>query len=83
MIRAMTPETIIHLITTYKSEFRLGLLEWDSSIGMTYDDNPKSEKSQAYDLGRTLGEAMNVYTGDYCDHIYDSYCDKCGIDLGE
>lgn len=35
--------------------FLLGLTECRGSVGMTYDDNPFSHRSLAYDRGRSLG----------------------------
>lgn len=75
----MKPNDVVRIISEYPKEFILGLLEWESDFGMTYDDNPESDRSCSYDLGRAMGIALEYPTGDYCDHIYDSYCDKCGI----
>ena len=36
--------------------YNLGAAECDSSFGRTYDDDPGSDLSTAYDLGRTHGE---------------------------
>lgn len=36
--------------------YRLGISEAHSSLGMTYDDDPESPRSVAYDLGRNRGE---------------------------
>jgi len=76
---------IIHdTITHYRNEFVLGLMEWRSGVGMTFGDDPESGASMAYDLGRSLGEALSLpWDEAYCDHIYDSYCVKCGIDSDE
>ena len=38
--------------------FELGLKEHNSDIAVTYDNDPFSDKSVAYDLGRALGEAL-------------------------
>lgn len=35
-------------------EFLLGFREGKGTIGMTYDDDPESPRSRAYDLGRTI-----------------------------
>jgi hypothetical protein len=35
-------------------EFRLGFAEAHSDMGMTYDDDPESNRSVAYDTGRDL-----------------------------
>lgn len=40
--------------------FRLGLAEADGDVGMTYDGNPESPRSIAYDVGRTLGRNVLV-----------------------
>lgn len=36
--------------------FHLGFTESDGDVGMTYDGDPESPRSQAYDMGRTVGE---------------------------
>jgi hypothetical protein len=36
--------------------YRLGIKEAHHSFGMTYDDDPWSPRSVAYDLGRNRGE---------------------------
>lgn len=36
--------------------WRLGYDESASDVGRTYDDHPESERSVAYDQGRTAGE---------------------------
>jgi len=38
----------------YPSIFDLGYLEGDGCFGMTYDNNPNSLRSIAYDLGRDV-----------------------------
>ena len=35
--------------------FLLGLVECRGDVGMTYDGNPGSPRSRAYDRGRALG----------------------------
>ena len=82
-MKTLTAPRICELITAHRMEFMLGLLEWNLGVGTTYDDDPESNRSQAYDLGRTLGEALSLSTDEYCDHIYDSYCPNCGIDSAE
>lgn len=42
--------------------WQLGYEERDSAFGMTYDDNPESPRSRAYDEGRTVGEREGTYT---------------------
>lgn len=37
------------------SAFALGLDEAADDVGMTYDDDPDSLRSRAYDFGRTIG----------------------------
>lgn len=37
-------------------EHSLGVAEAHSAFGMTYDDDPESPRSRAYDLGRNYGE---------------------------
>lgn len=46
------------LIHRYSEEFLLGYAEARSDMGMTYDDDPWSDRSRAYDLGRTLGRGL-------------------------
>lgn len=41
----------------------LGFLESAGCIGMTYDDDPESPRSVAYDEGRTAGEHSWPYRG--------------------
>lgn len=36
--------------------WQLGYDEADSDVGRTFDDHPESERSRAYDLGRTAAE---------------------------
>lgn len=80
----LTPTSIHDMISHYRYEFVLGLMEWGSGVGMTFGDDPESEASTAYDLGRSLGEALNLPIDEtHCDHIYDSYCGKCGLDSDE
>lgn len=40
------------------SAFAAGVLEAGGDAGITYDDNPDSELSQAYDQGRNAGENL-------------------------
>ena len=39
--------------------FLMGLREATGDFGMTYDDDPESPRSVAYDMGRNLGEWLN------------------------
>lgn len=82
-MRTLTAPSIHQLITANSNEFILGLLEWNHGVGATYDDDPESDRSMAYDLGRTLAEALSLPIDEYCDHIYESYCPKCGLDSDE
>ena len=40
---------------TMEQAFRLGWEEADGEVGTTYDDDPTSPRSEAYDCGRTVG----------------------------
>ena len=40
--------------------WRLGFLEADGSVGITYDGDPESPRSVAYDEGRTAWEEVNA-----------------------
>ena len=40
--------------------YALGFSEADGAIGMTYDGDPESDRSRAYDRGRTDGEAAGI-----------------------
>lgn len=48
------------IIARHPNEFMLGFVEGLGACGTTYDDDPYSPRSQAYDLGRTLGELYDV-----------------------
>lgn len=75
------------VIRDHPEEFKLGITEANLSTGVTYDGDPESPRSIAYDLGRVLGESVEsledeLYPNidEYCDHgptIYESYCPKC------
>ena len=77
------------IIHDHPEEFQLGIVEHNLSTGVTYDGDPESARSIAYDFGRTFGEAMMSIWDDlainhplwsYCDHgpsVYESYCPKC------
>lgn len=43
----------------HRPEFRLGWREAFTDDGMTYDDDPGSPRSEAYDTGRDLRRALN------------------------
>jgi len=53
----MDSNEILRLIFEYPHNFALGVEEAGASFGQTFDDDPESDASLAYDLGRTLGEA--------------------------
>jgi len=91
-ITESTADFYWQIIHDHPVEFKLGLVESQLSTGVTYDGDPESAKSIAYDFGRTFGEAMHalwenldmdhpLWNDDaYCDHgpsIYESYCPKC------
>lgn len=66
------------VILSHPEEFKLGITEAHLSTGVTYDGDPESPRSIAYDLGRVMGEAVSAL--EYCDHgptMYESYCPKC------
>lgn len=44
-------------ILRHPDAFVLGLAESAGDVGVTYDDDPESPRSVAYDLGRGLGKA--------------------------
>lgn len=48
------------LISAHEAEFALGYAEGDGDVGMTYDDDPGSDRSVAYDLGRSLRRGQDV-----------------------
>jgi hypothetical protein len=41
--------------------FHLGVQEASGDIGMTYDNDPESPRSVAYDVGRTVGELLEPW----------------------
>jgi|LakMenEpi03Aug12_release.lakeMendotaPanAssembly.Ray.scaffolds.fasta_scaffold15635_4 hypothetical protein len=51
-------ELFYKLIIAYPNEFKLGFTEGMNPFGITYDNNPESDRSQAYDLGRSLRQGM-------------------------
>jgi hypothetical protein len=76
------------VIHDYPEEFKLGITEATLSTGVTFDGDPSSARSIAYDLGRTFGEGIArlyeetyvMLNTEYCSHgpsVYDSYCPKC------
>lgn len=48
------------LIVAHEAEFALGYAEGDGDMGMTYDDDPGSDRSMAYDLGRSMRRGRDV-----------------------
>ena len=78
-----------NVIKDHPEEFKLGITEAYLSTGVTYDGDPESPRSIAYDLGRVMGEAVGGLDDSnhplwsdaaYCDHgptMYESYCPKC------
>jgi hypothetical protein len=47
------------MIRAYLLGLREGFAQpWDLSIGMTYDGDPSSLRSRAYDRGATFGQAL-------------------------
>lgn len=56
----MNIDEIHRLIHDYPHEFDLGYDEGLSDFGMTYDDDSTSDRSMAYDLGRSLRRGMNA-----------------------
>ena len=60
----MTPiEEMSDLMNRYPVEFCRGFAEGLLSTGITYDDNPESDRSMAYDMGRTLREVAEESVG--------------------
>ena len=58
----MAIQELTDLIIRYPEEFGRGFAEGLLSTGVTYDDNPESDRSLAYDIGRTLREAFHETT---------------------
>lgn len=56
----MNSEEVWMTIHDYPFEFKLGYEEGLESMGVTYDDDPGSPRSVAYDLGRSLRQGMEV-----------------------
>jgi hypothetical protein len=54
-------QDVVRLIVMHPAEFALGYDEGLDSMGMTYDDDPGSDRSVAYDLGRSLRESCDPY----------------------
>lgn len=56
----MTGAEALTAIMSYPAEFELGFDEGLDGMGMTYDDDPTSPRSTAYDLGRSLRLGIDV-----------------------
>lgn len=56
----MNPYEILFLINSHPNEFILGYTEGLGGVGMTYDNDPTSNRSSAYDLGRALRQGHSV-----------------------
>lgn len=56
----MTSNEVFERIASHSTEFKLGYDEGHDSMGMTYDNDSESPRSQAYDLGRSLRLGMDV-----------------------
>jgi hypothetical protein len=56
----LTPAQLANLVTEHRLPFILGASEWRSGFGRTFDGDPESPRSEAYDLGRTIGEALDL-----------------------
>ena len=52
-------QEFVDLIIRYPEEFGRGFAEGLLSVGTTYDDDPESDRSVAYDLGRNLRESFH------------------------
>lgn len=58
-IEASTWTSDAKLIVQFPFEFALGWEEADGMVGVTYDDDPDSPRSRAYDLGRTAKQCID------------------------
>lgn len=56
----MDVDEVIRLITEHPYEFAQGFEEAKSSFGMTFDGSADSDRSTAYDLGRSLRLGLEV-----------------------
>ena len=56
----MRPDDVRRLIAEHPTEFDLGFEEGLDDMGMTCDDDPESDRSTAYDLGRSLRRGINA-----------------------
>lgn len=54
-----TEKEMVDLIGRYPIEFSQGFIEGLGAVGMTYDDDPESDRSTAYDIGRTMREGLH------------------------
>jgi hypothetical protein len=58
----MTGQDVVRLIVMHPAQFALGYDEGLESMGMTYDDDSGSDRSIAYDLGRSLRQGVGSMT---------------------
>lgn len=62
-MRKVIPASEVHrVIAAHPEEFMLGYEESEDAFGMTYDDDPMSDRSMAYDFGRSVGENVSKVT---------------------
>lgn len=81
--REKLAEYYFSVIHDNAEEFKLGFSEVGLATGVTYDGDPDSPRSIAYDLGRTLGDQLFDSNDSFCDHgptMYESYCPDCNGD---
>jgi hypothetical protein len=52
-------DKLLRALIRHPEEFRLGFDEGDGDVGMTYDDDPSSERSAAYDMGRSYKRGIH------------------------
>lgn len=60
----LTADEVLRVIIAHPAEFSLGYEEGLGAFGMTYDDDPFSDRSVAYDHGRSLRQGMEVASYD-------------------
>ena len=56
----MTGTEAANIIWAHPLEFAWGFDEGDEAMGVTFDNDPESPRSVAYDLGRSLRKGMQV-----------------------
>lgn len=54
--RVTRAKYILEFLAQYPDEFIAGFMEPGENVGVTYDGDVNSPRSQAYDVGRTLAE---------------------------